>query len=160
MSNFLGRFQRQPLTQLFCSGKWKKWVTFYCLHSEVFLLLPCNPKPMWAPVSNVVYNYCRPAKGQPLELPTLQRQNIWIVPIRCDSPSTACSMAKLVLIFSGFKKGDSGNGLNVITCDMHGRGDGWKGKQLALSCLLYQNSFIILQNSFLFIQKLYYLFYL
>lgn len=24
VSNFLGRFQRQPLTQLFCSGKWKK----------------------------------------------------------------------------------------------------------------------------------------
>lgn len=81
VSIFLGSFQRQPVTQLFCPGKWKMRVTFYCPHFEAFHLDPCNPKPTWTPVSNPMYEYHRPVRVQPLAIPTLQRQNIWISPV-------------------------------------------------------------------------------
>jgi len=95
VSVFLGRFQ--PLIQLFCPDKWKMRVAFYCPHFEAFPLDPCNSKPTWAPVSNPVYKYRRPARVQPLAVPTSQRQGLFLSELLpwCDSLSGAHSMAKL-----------------------------------------------------------------
>lgn len=152
VSIFLGRFQRWPVTQLFCPDRWKMRMTFYCPHFEAH---PLDPNPCGLLFPTLCVTIADLPGCNPWQSPLYKGRTSELLPW-CDLFSAAYSMAKLwgkemekgvILILNGSEESESGNGLNWINSEHPWHAQRWRRMESeVIGFFMFPNS--ILQLSY------------